>query len=71
MSILYGAETTDHIPVAMAINVENISVLSRNGNSVSTEKLDWSTLTNEDILDYYAHTEKSLCNIHLPRDAIL
>lgn len=46
MSILYGAATTDHIPFAML----NLPVLSRNGNSVNTDKLDWSTLTKEDIV---------------------
>lgn len=40
MSILCGAATTDDIPVAMSINVKRIPVLSRNGKSVNTEKLE-------------------------------
>lgn len=61
---------TDHIPISMSVNVEHILVLSRNGNSINTKKWDWSTFTKKDILSSYAHTDKPLSNIYLPRDAI-
>ena len=53
----------------MSINVEHIPVLSRNWKSVNTEKLDWSVLKKESI--YYAHTDKSISYINLPRDVIM
>ncbi len=71
MSILYGAATTDLVPFAMLINAEHLPVLSRNGNSVNTEIWDWSTLTKEDIVAYYAHIDKSLRIINLRRDTIM
>lgn len=71
MNILYGAATADQIPFAMQINVEHLPVLSSKTNSGNKEKLDWSALTKEDILDYYAQTDKFLSNINLSRDAIL
>lgn len=37
---------------------------------MNIEKLDWSTLTKEDIA-YYAHTDKSLSYIYLPRDTMM
>lgn len=70
MYILYGVTTCEHIPLAMVRNAEQIPVLSRCGNSVNTEVLDWSTLKKEDISADYAHTDKSLGNIQLPLDAV-
>ncbi len=71
MSILYGSTETDHIPLSVLVNVDVLPVLTRNLNSGKARRLDWASLTKEEIMEYYARTDQSLRNIYLPRDAVL
>lgn len=34
-------------------------------------KLDWSTLSEEDLLAYYNNTDQYLSNVYLPKEAIM
>ena len=52
IEIMYGQATTDHIPIAVMINVENVPQLTVTGRAVNTGKLVWSKLTKEDIGSY-------------------
>lgn len=71
MSILYGTTVSDHIPFTMSIEMDALPALNKNININNIGKLDWSSLTKEEILGYYARTDQSLSNIHIPRDAVI
>lgn len=70
MSVLYGTTVSDHISVIMSIKIDALPVLNKNININNAEKIDWSSLTEEEILGYYVRTDQSLSNIHIPRDAV-
>ena len=72
MSILYGTTVSDHIPFTMSIEIDALPALNKNKNiNMNIGKLDWSSLTKEEILGYHARTDQSLSNIHIPRDAVI
>ena len=72
MSIKYGVAVTDHIPLAFTVNVGDIPVSNESAlNNEFTAKLDWSSLTKDNLLAYYNNTDKLLSHIHLPKEAIL
>lgn len=62
--------TSDHIPVVISLNVDNVPALAVS-NVTNTGKLDWPNLTKEEINRYSTATDKLLNNIELPRDALL
>ena len=70
MKILYGSSMTDHVPIAMTLEVESLPELSHEVNSGCSAYLDWSKLTNDD-LSSYMKTDVALSNICTPRDAIM
>lgn len=74
MGIKYGVTTTDHIPLALTINIEELPSTVSNDNAISgnvSTRLDWSTLSEEDLLAYYTNTDHYLSNVYLPREAIM
>ena len=71
IEICYGLATTDHIPVAMLLNVESVPLLANNGNAAPSSKLDWSKLTKEDMHRYSLLTDSLLSDVELPRDALM
>ena len=71
MDIYYGMATTDHIPIVISLNVENIPLLVDKVADTNSGRLDWSNLTKEDLNRYFIETENLLSNIELPIDALL
>lgn len=71
MKICYELATTDHIPVVMTLNVENIPMLTMDDKRVCAGKLDWSGLTANDISSYTTKTDIMLDTIDLPKGALL
>lgn len=57
MEICYGLATSDHIPIAMVLNVEAVPRLVVSGNTVNSEKLNWANLSKEDIDRYTVLTD--------------
>jgi len=49
----------------MSVHVGYLPALTTNEISVNTEKLNWSTLTKEELLAVYAHADKPQSNIRL------
>ena len=71
LEICYDLAISDHIPIAMMLNVDNVPLLADNGNTVNPGKLDWAKLSKEDIDRYAAQTDSLIHNIELPRDALM
>ena len=66
MSIKYGVAVTDHIPLAFTVNVGDIPVSNESAlNNEFTAKLDWSSLTKDNLLAYYNNTDKLLSHIYI------
>ena len=70
MEIVYDASMSDHIPFILDIKLDSLPELTQEAHC-SRAKLDWSKLTDEDILFYYGRTEALLNNVSLPHDAVL
>lgn len=66
IEIYYEMATSDHIPIVISLNGENLPMLAVVDHEVNTGKLDWSNLTKEEINRYTAVTENLLNNIKLP-----
>lgn len=71
VEICYDLATSDHLPVAALINVENVPLLASNYNTVSSTKLDWSKLSKEDMDGYLNRTDGLLNDIVLPKEALM
>ena len=71
MEICYGLATSDHIPIAMLLNVDTVPLLVDTGNSGNSVKLNWANLSKEDIDRYTGLTDSLLNHVVLPRDAIM
>lgn len=53
MGILYGSTVADHVSFVMTLEVESLLELSHEVNNSCRANLDWSKLTNDDLLSYY------------------
>lgn len=71
VEICYELATSDHIPIAARLNVENVPLLSSNNNVASSSKLDWSKLSREVMAGYSLRTDSFLNNIALPQEALM
>ncbi len=49
MEIYYKYATTDHIPVGITMNINNVPDKSTSRNSCTRCKLDWSRIKQDDI----------------------
>ena len=56
MMICYGLATSDHIPIAMVLNVDNVPTLSKNDESATEVKINWGKLSNNDVLKYCSYS---------------
>ena len=64
VEILHGLATTDHMPVSIILNVENLPTLITNDNQVNHGgNIEWARLSEDDLLYYHGLTEKSIENI--------
>ena len=70
MDILYGMTTTDHIPVAMSLNVDLLPAVVKDG-CFSTEKINWTSLTKDDFLTYFARTDEFLSKVQICKNAVI
>ncbi|KAL7381375.1 hypothetical protein ABVT39_004885, partial [Epinephelus coioides] len=72
VEILYGFATTDHMPVSIMLNVENLPTMTTDDNQVNHGgKIEWAKLSENDLLHYHDLTEKTIGNIEIPYDAIM
>ena len=71
VEIVYGLTTTDHLPVSMMINVDNLPDCSSSTDGANRVKVDWAKLSKEDVLYYCGRSDVLLREIQLPMDAIL
>ena len=69
MEICYGLATSDHIPITMVLNVNNVPTLAKNVENRET-KINWSKLTEDDILKYSFYSNELLCKVNMPMNAI-
>ncbi|KAL7369456.1 hypothetical protein ABVT39_012473 [Epinephelus coioides] len=72
VEILYGFATTDHMPVSIMLNVENLPAMTTDDNQVNHGgKIECAKLSENDLLHYHDLTEKTIGNIEIPYDAIM
>lgn len=71
MQIMYDLATSDHMPITLKCNLDNIPKLSPANVFVNAVKVQWSNLTTEDINAYCQRTHLHLDKTVLPKDAIL
>lgn len=71
MKINYDVATTDQIPFSILLNLGNLPKLLPVDSNISAGKLDWSTLTKEDLKEYNFQTDTLLGSIELPKNAIV
>ncbi len=65
LEILYDWVISDHIPVLITLNVENLPELSNYENYEPSGKLDWVKFTANELWQYKLETEKSLSSIQV------
>ena len=69
MSTNYELATSDHVPLSLSVNLANLRTLSFLSNDVHVGEIDWSNLTEEDLVKYYVQPDILMCNINLLKDA--
>ena len=69
IEICYGLATSDHIPIAMVLNVDNVPKLVKHEDN-SEVKIDWDKLSNDDVLKYCFRSDEFLRKVYLPMNAI-
>ena len=62
---------SNHIPLVMVLDCDSLPEMSQEVKSDFKAKLDWSKLTNEDVMLYFGRTDGLFWDVYLPRDAIL
>ena len=70
MEIIYEASMSDHVPVVLVLDVDRLPEMTKEANSAVKTKLDWSKLSNNDILSYFGRTNELFNVLLLPYDAI-
>ena len=56
MNIVYDAALYDHVPIGMIIETELLPVVAQQ-ESTSASKLDWSKLSDEEVLLFYGRAD--------------
>ncbi len=70
MESYYKYATTDHIPVGITMNINNVPDMSTSGNSCTRCKLEWSRIKQDDINKYSVITDTLLRNVKIATDAL-
>ena len=70
MEIIYDVAMSDHVPVVLVLDVDKLPELSLKPKTGCKTKLDWSKLSDKDVLSYFGRTNVLFNNIHLPYEAI-
>ncbi len=70
VEIYYKYTTTDHIPVGIAMNINNVPDMSTSRNSCTKCKLDWSRIKQDDINKYSVNADTLLRNVKIPTDTL-
>jgi hypothetical protein len=71
IEIYYNLATTDHFPVCIMLNINNMPILSNQTNNHAKNYLDWSDMPQSVIDNYCMHTEQLLQNDPVPTEAVL
>ena len=71
IEIVYEASMSDHIPVVLVLDVDSLPEMSKEVNTAGIAKLDWSKLSNNDVLSYFGRSNDLFNKVLLPYDAIL
>lgn len=72
MEILYNVSTSDHIPVKMVVRLECIPATAKSANTRSSGscKLDWASLSCDDLDSYCNYSDQLLSNVYIPIEAL-
>lgn len=70
IDILYSYATSDHIPLSISLNVDNIPAVVDKLNDGCTTRIDWSKTTEDDIQKYFSLTDTLLQAVKVPREAL-
>lgn len=70
IEMCYGLATSDHIPIAMVLNVENLAKVVKN-EEISEAKITWGKLSEYDVIKYCFTCDAALSKVELPMNAIL
>ena len=71
MNVLYGSVQSDHIPVAIEIDLPLAPDLEHGAANSIGDNIDWSAVSEEVLLNYRVQTDILLNNIVQPTDAML
>lgn len=71
IEILYESSVSDHVPFSMMLDIESLLELTCGVNSGPKAKLQWSKLTEDDLIAYCMKTDVLLSDICLPQQSIL
>lgn len=69
--IKYDMVISDHTPISMLLNVDNIPALVQNKDISNASKLDWVKLSDVEKDKYFSSTDKLLGLVELPKNALL
>jgi len=69
IEICYGLATTDHIPIAMVLNVQKVPKVVKNEEAYEA-KINWGKLSEGDVLKYCFNSDAALSKLQLPMTAI-
>ena len=67
IEICYGLATSDHIPITMVLNVDNVPKVVKHEDDV---KIDWDKLSNDVVLKYCFRSDELLNKVYLPMNAM-
>ena len=71
IEIGYDLATTDHIPFSVLLNTGNLPVLLPEDNSLRSGKINWSKLTEKELIKYFNLSDSLLGKVKMPKDALL
>ena len=70
VEVCYSLTTSDHMPLALTLNMDKVPLLANHGIASFSGRLNWDKLCREDIERYANSTERLLNSIELPREAL-
>ena len=70
MKVLYGSVQSDHIPVAIEIDLQLAPDVEHGAANSIADNIDWSAVSEEELLNYRVQTDILLNNIVQPTDAL-
>ena len=69
IEICYGLATSDHIPIAMVLNVDNVPTLVKHEDN-SDVKIEWDKLSNDVVRKYCFRSDDIFTKVYMPMNAM-